>query len=270
MMFHGVRLGGLITKSQLSRGAEARVWHVMDKYGNNFAVKAYNDVPSRHMRNEIAMQHRLGRHKNISSPVDDAFRIRKRASIYNTAPNALVFKHYVVGDLVDYYDAQRDVHSEEHLMRMMAGMWKGLAHCHKNDVCHRDIKPQNILYDKDSHTAVLTDFGMSRRSTDIIDAGTSLYYSAPECFGRKKHSPYDYKCDIWSAGTTYLTMMLGSGIIEGNGGYNLRMHGYKYIKRNFAGGWDEMSDVSRAILRSTLVPDPRDRCEAKDVVKLLA
>ena len=95
-------------------------------------------------------------------------------------------------------------------------------------------------------------------------------YSAPECFGRKKHPPYDYKCDVWSAGTTYLTMMSGSHIIQGNGGHNLRRHGYKYIKNNFETGWNGMSDLSKAVLTSTLIPDPRDRCEAEDIVRLLA
>lgn len=270
MIFQGNRLGCLVTKAQANRGAEAVVWHVKDNYGTSFAVKAYTEFPSRHMQNELTMHRRLGKHDNISSPIDEAFRVKRHTSIKNMAPRAIVFKYYHAGDLIDHYEAERDVYSEEHLLQIMSGMWKGLAHCHKNDICHRDIKPQNILYDEDNKTVVLTDFGMSRGSTGITNAGTSLFYSAPECFGRKKHPPYDYKCDVWSAGTTYLTMMSGSHVIEGNGGHNLRRHGYKYIKNNFEAGWNGMSDLSKEVLMSTLIPDPRDRCEAEDIVRLLA
>ena len=269
-MFQGIRLGYLKTIKQLSRGAEASVLLVTDEFKQKYAVKAYINDPSRHMKNEIMMHRRLGNHDNISAPIDDAIRIKKETHIYGELPSALVFKYYESGDLADYYEEERYHYTEETLLKSMTGMWKGLVHCHKNNICHRDIKPQNILYDNETDNVLLSDFGLSCDSTKITNAGTSIYYSAPECFGRHRHPPYDYKCDVWSAGATFLTMLSGTHVLEENHGHNIRRLGYKYIKKHFKKGWNGLSIASQDILKHTLVPDPRDRCEAQDVVDIFA
>ena len=270
MMFRGMRLGSLTVIGKLNRGTESQVWLVEDKYGKKFAVKHYVDFPSRYRKNEVMMHRKLGKHENISSPLDDAFHIKKHASIRNPSPDALAFKYYNKGDLVDYRHVMQDRGMEDQLLNAMTGLWKGLVHCHANDICHRDIKPQNILYDDARNTVLLTDFGMSQSAIKMTSAGTSFYYSAPECFGRTKHPPYNYKCDIWSAGLTYLTMLSGTHILEDNHGYNIRLHGHKYVEKKFSRNWSKLSDVSKAILTSTLKPDPHDRCEAHDIVKIMA
>ena len=179
------------------------------------------------------MHRRLGDHANISAPIDDAIRIRKKTPMHGTLPSALVFKYYESGDMADYYEEQGYEYTEETLIESMIGLWRGLEHCHKNEVCHRDIKPQNILYDKESDNVLLSDFGLSCDSTNITSAGTSLYYSAPECFGRHRHPPYDYKCDVWSAGATFLTMLSGSHILEENHGHKHQASWMQVYKKTF-------------------------------------
>jgi len=268
MLFATNRLGNLKVKNHISRGAEARVWQVVDKFGNEYAVKDYMKHPSKFMENELKMHAKIGRHANISHPVDDAYRLRRKQEIY-AKPNAVVYKYYKTGDLADYYD-QYSGFTQNHVAKIMKGMWEGLAHCHAQGVCHRDIKPQNLLYDDTHDTVILSDFGMSMPAHDIVSAGTSLYHSAPECFGRKKNDPYDYRCDIWSSGTSYLTMISGSFILEGNHGHNVRRFGHKYLKRKFPNDWDKMSNWSRMILTATLLPNPADRCEASEIARMLA
>ena len=270
MMFRGMRLGSLTVMGKLNRGTESQVWLVEDKFGKKFAVKDYVNFPSRYRKNEVMMHRKLGKHENISSPLDDAFHVKKNASVHNILPNSLVFKYYKRGDLADYHDVTQGEDIEYQLLDFMTGLWKGLAHCHANDITHRDIKPQNILYDDVRNTVLLTDFGMSHSAIKMTSAGTSFYYSAPECFGRMKHPPYNYKCDIWSAGVTYLTMLSGTYILEENHGHNIRLRGHKYLEKNFSYNWNKLSDVSKMILTSTLKPNPHDRCEAEDIVKVLA
>ena len=53
MLFATNRLGTLQVKNQLSRGTEARVWQVVDKYGNKYAVKDYTKHPSKFIRASI-------------------------------------------------------------------------------------------------------------------------------------------------------------------------------------------------------------------------
>lgn len=61
----------------------------------------------------------------------------------------------------------------------------GLAHAHKNDIIHRDIKPQNLLLTADKSTVKIADFGVARvelSDSPITRVGTDIY-APPE------HSP---------------------------------------------------------------------------------
>ncbi len=61
----------------------------------------------------------------------------------------------------------------------------GLAHAHKNDIIHRDIKPQNLLLTADRSTVKIADFGVARveiSDSPITRVGTDIY-APPE------HSP---------------------------------------------------------------------------------
>src|SRR6202008_4541361 len=58
----------------------------------------------------------------------------------------------------------------------------GLAHAHKCDVIHRDIKPQNLLLTADKEIVKIADFGVARIDASegaITRVGTKIY-SAPE------------------------------------------------------------------------------------------
>ena len=38
----------------------------------------------------------------------------------------------------------------------------GIGHLHENNILYRDMKPENILLDKEGHI-VITDFGLSKK-----------------------------------------------------------------------------------------------------------
>ncbi|KAK6108176.1 Protein kinase domain family protein [Brugia pahangi] len=83
-------------------------------------------------------------------------------------------------------------------------LFRGQAHLEKNNVCHRDIKPQNLLVDHKSGMLKISDFGSSK----IIDDKTTSYhyhvtryYRAPELI----LGSIRYRCEIdrWSCGCVF-------------------------------------------------------------------
>jgi hypothetical protein len=72
----------------------------------------------------------------------------------------------------------------------------GLKHAHRQNVIHRDIKPQNLLLTKDRETVKITDFGVARihlSDSPITRVGTNVY-APPE------HSPLNADGDFANAG----------------------------------------------------------------------
>ncbi len=78
---------------------------------------------------------------------------------------------------------------------------KGIAYCHSHRVLHRDLKPQNLLIDKQGHLK-LADFGLARAFEIPIRMYThevvTLWYRAPEILLGSKH--YSSPVDLWSTG----------------------------------------------------------------------
>ena len=96
---------------------------------------------------------------------------------------------------------------------------RALAHIHGMGICHRDIKPQNLLVDHNLQVLKLCDFG----SAKVLVAGEpnvayicSRYYRAPELiFGC---TDYSTAIDVWSQGCVMAELLLGRPIFPGSSG----------------------------------------------------
>lgn len=86
---------------------------------------------------------------------------------------------------------------ETEIIRLGIELCKALEVCHKHDILHRDIKPNNILVSADGEFK-LGDFGLAREWADssMTVVGTRSYL-APEAV---KFMPYDKRADIYSLG----------------------------------------------------------------------
>ncbi len=71
---------------------------------------------------------------------------------------------------------------EKLALRLMAQILVALRHVHEKNVIHRDIKPDNIMLDKDQN-AILIDFGLAGFNNGKTRLGTPGYM-APEIYGR--------------------------------------------------------------------------------------
>ena len=93
---------------------------------------------------------------------------------------------------------------------------RALGYIHALGICHRDIKPQNVLVDPSNHRLVVCDFGSAKklvRGEPNVAYICSRYYRAPELiFGATDYSP---QIDIWSAGCVIAEMFLFQPLFPG-------------------------------------------------------
>ena len=96
---------------------------------------------------------------------------------------------------------------------------RSLAYIHSLGVCHRDIKPQNLLVHPETHLLKLCDFGSAKilvKGEPNVSYICSRYYRAPELiFGAT-----DYTCciDVWSVGCVLAELLLGVPLFPGESG----------------------------------------------------
>lgn len=98
-------------------------------------------------------------------------------------------------------------------------MLRSLAYIHSLGICHRDIKPQNLLVNPETHELKLCDFGSAKvlvQGEPNVSYICSRYYRAPELiFDAKDYTP---AIDIWSAGCVMAELMLGKPLFAGETG----------------------------------------------------
>lgn len=91
--------------------------------------------------------------------------------------------------------------SQEDCVFYVAEILLGVEQLHNENVVYRDLKPQNILLDKDGHIKLI-DFGFAKQLKNIkkdrayTNCGTPGY-CAPEVM---LDAGYNYKADLWSVG----------------------------------------------------------------------
>lgn len=101
-------------------------------------------------------------------------------------------------------------------LRVMAG---ALGALHAVGICHRDLKPTNIMFRSDDEP-VLIDFGLARQAhfrAGITGVGIIFgtpYYMSPE---QGQGGPMDQRSDIYSLGVVFYEMLTGRKPYDGPG-----------------------------------------------------
>ena len=93
----------------------------------------------------------------------------------------------------------------------------GVAYCHRHRILHRDLKPQNLLINRESKTLKLADFGLARAFGIPVRMYThevvTLWYRAPEILLGTQH--YSTPVDMWSIGCIFAEMATQKPLFPG-------------------------------------------------------
>jgi serine/threonine-protein kinase len=103
------------------------------------------------------------------------------------------------------------------VMSIIARVADALSYAHSNSVVHRDIKPANIMYDLESDTVKVTDFGIARitdssKTKTGMVLGTPSYMSPEQLAGRK----IEGRSDLFSLGVTLYQLASGHLPFQGD------------------------------------------------------
>ncbi|MCJ1325127.1 Cyclin-dependent kinase catalytic subunit [Thelotrema lepadinum] len=106
---------------------------------------------------------------------------------------------------------------ENMVKKFMSQLVEGIRYCHGHRVLHRDLKPQNLLIDKDGNLKI-ADFGLARAFGVPLRTYThevvTLWYRAPEILlgGRQ----YSTGVDVWSMGCIFAEMCTRKPLFPGD------------------------------------------------------
>jgi tetratricopeptide (TPR) repeat protein len=146
---------------------------------------------------------------------------------------------------------------------------EGLAAAHAQKVMHRDLKPQNVLIDREGRV-YLTDFGLARSSqlSTVTRAGALMgtpQYMSPE---QVKGDPVDERSDIFSLGVMLHELLAGKPPFSGDTLFELMMSRTRAPARPAREANPEVPLYLQRILDRCLAVDPALRYQS--VPELLA
>eukprot|EP00792_Barthelona_sp_PAP020_P008203 TRINITY_DN3202_c1_g3_i1.p1 TRINITY_DN3202_c1_g3~~TRINITY_DN3202_c1_g3_i1.p1 ORF type:complete len:404 (+),score=88.21 TRINITY_DN3202_c1_g3_i1:34-1212(+) len=173
---------------------------------------------SRYKNRELSIMKKL-RHPNIVSLFVPFFTSTGSQNEDKSALHLnLVMQHYPQSlyHIIKHYLKNNQRIHHLYVQLYMYQLFKALLYMHSQKICHRDIKPQNILINPSSGDLSICDFGSAKRlrsSERNVFYISSRFYRAPELIFRAVK--YTTAIDIWSAGCILAELLRGVHLFSG-------------------------------------------------------
>jgi len=195
---------------KVGEGTYGVVYKARDTSGEVYALKTIRleaedeGIPSTAIR-EISLLKEL-QHPNIVRLCDVIHTERKLTLVFE-------FLDQDLKKLLDMCDGGLDLSTTRSFLYQLL---RGVSYCHQHRVLHRDLKPQNLLINREGHLK-LADFGLARAFGIPVRSYThevvTLWYRAPDVLmGSRKYST---PVDIWSVGCILAEMISGKPLFPG-------------------------------------------------------
>lgn len=165
-------------------------------------------------RREARMTARLS-HSNIV-PVHTFGEIHDDAT---NAPLVYIVMKYVHGESLAERMRREHTLPASEVQRILRDLALALDSAHRDGVVHRDLKAENILLERGSNRALLTDFGVAlQRSLDPVRTDASRAFGTPHYMSPEQAAgelDIDNRSDLYSVGVLGYYMLTGALPFDG-------------------------------------------------------
>ena len=123
---------------------------------------------------------------------------------------AYIAMEYVKGESLDQYTHSDELLPIDEVFTIGIALAEALDYAHSHNVVHRDVKPANMIYNRDSKIVKMTDFGIacltdnSKTRTGMV-LGSPSYMSPEQLAGKK----VDGRSDLFSLGVALYQLFTG-------------------------------------------------------------
>ncbi|PJZ59107.1 protein kinase domain-containing protein [Leptospira barantonii] len=121
---------------------------------------------------------------------------------------------FVPGGTLKHFSGKKPVNLKD-FFKIAIDLSEKLGEIHNKKVIHKDLKPDNIIFNPDNELLRIVDFGISTRLSKEETSWSnpnrlegSIHYVSPEQTGRMNRS-VDYRSDFYSLGVTFYELLTG-------------------------------------------------------------
>jgi len=227
--------------------------------GRQYAVKSFKKCLL-----DSGERHELKSEVEIYISVDHPH-IARLEQVYETKDDLYLVMEYMAGG--ELYDrlAEKKQYTEEAGAEAAHQMLLAVAYLHAHNICHRDLKLENFLYEsKESNHLKLIDFGFARMCTSeekLRKACGSIHYVAPEVLMRS----YTLQADMWSLGIISHMLLTGSPVFRGSDS-EIRKK-IRTGRKQYSSRFSKLSIDAQDFVRSLLAVDPARRLTAQSALE---
>lgn len=151
------------------------------------------------------------------------------------------------------------------VLSIVARVAEALGYAHQHNVVHRDIKPANIMYEAESDTVKVTDFGIARvtdssKTKTGMVLGTPSYMSPEQLSGQKVEG----RSDLFSLGVMLYQMLAGRLPFQGDSMAQLMFKIANEAHADIRTQREGLPACVAAVTNKALAKDPAQRYQSGD------
>ena len=264
---------GAMEETDLVREALAAEYDIIEELGRGGMAMVYR-ARDRHLEREVAIKV-LPFSLAFDSEFVERFQREARTAAQLEHPNIIpiyrvgrsgrviyfVMKFLRGGSVATVLGERRKLMPPE-IRRLLLEAGSALGYAAQRGIVHRDIKPDNIMFDEFGQ-CVLTDFGIAKAASGQRLTGTGMsigtpHYMSPE---QARAQAIDGRSDIYSLGVVAYQALTGTVPYDGEDSFSI---GYKHITEPVPVPQLITADERRLfeVIKRMLMKDPADRFQS--------